>query len=166
MKGGVAITKRRSAKSVRNATSTRPPHLRRRRREASDRVHAGDRNGGDGRCEPRLASRAYRTDKSPTTITVGTGAPGVRIDSRGRILRDTDLDEHLAVARMNQHGVTTRDAYDGGAQERALADQYSAAADRVRGRWPRSGALLDGLSRSYRDDARREDRSAEGQGDR
>jgi hypothetical protein len=82
------------------------------------------------------------------------------------ILRDTDLDEHLAVARMNQRGVTTRGVYDGGAQERALADQYSAAADRVRGRWPRSGALLDGLSRSYRDDARREDRSAEGQGDR
>ncbi|MBQ1041443.1 hypothetical protein KBX03_02865 [Micromonospora sp. C72] len=82
------------------------------------------------------------------------------------ILRDTDLDEHLAIARMNQRGVTSRGIYDGGAQERALADQYSAAADRVRGRWPRSGALLDGLSRSYRDDARREDRSAESQGDR
>ncbi|WP_328468870.1 hypothetical protein OHA21_00265 [Actinoplanes sp. NBC_00393] len=82
------------------------------------------------------------------------------------IVRDTDLDEHLAVARINQRGVTGRGVYDGGAQERVLADRYSAAADRVRGRWPRSGALLDGLSRSYRDDARREDRSAEGQGDR
>ncbi|GAB3973343.1 hypothetical protein V1634_35250 [Plantactinospora veratri] len=82
------------------------------------------------------------------------------------ILRDRDLDEHLAVARMNQRGVTTRGIYDGGAQERALAEQYSTAADRVRGRWPRSGALLDGLSRSYREDARREDRSAESQGDR
>ncbi|HEX8347290.1 MAG TPA: hypothetical protein VF657_21510 [Actinoplanes sp.] len=82
------------------------------------------------------------------------------------ILGDTDLDEHLAIARMNQRGVTSRRVYDGGAQERALADQYSAAADRVRGRWPRSGTLLDGLSRSYRDDARREDRSAAGQGDR
>jgi hypothetical protein len=82
------------------------------------------------------------------------------------ILGDADLDEHLAIAKMNQRGVTTRGVYDGGAQERALADKYSAAADRVRGRWPRSGALLDGLSRSFRDDARREDRSAEGQGDR
>jgi hypothetical protein len=60
----------------------------------------------------------------------------------------------------------TRGVYSGGAQERALANQYSAAADRIRSRWPRSGALLDGLSQSYRDDARREDRSAEGQGDR
>ncbi|MGC4795626.1 hypothetical protein ACLQ3H_16070 [Micromonospora saelicesensis] len=82
------------------------------------------------------------------------------------ILGDADLDEHLAIARMNQRGVTTRGLYDGGTQERALADQYSAAADRVRGRWPRSGALLDGLTRSYRDDARREDRSAESHGDR
>ncbi|TDC41536.1 hypothetical protein [Micromonospora sp. KC213] len=82
------------------------------------------------------------------------------------ILGDTDLDEHLAVARMNQRGVTSRGVYDGGGQERALAEQYSAAADRVRGRWPRSGALLDELSRSYREDARREDRSAESQGDR
>ncbi|RAO32695.1 hypothetical protein ONO23_03113 [Micromonospora noduli] len=82
------------------------------------------------------------------------------------ILGDADLDEHLAIARMNQRGVTTRGLYDGGTQERALADQYSAAADRVRDRWPRSGALLDGLSRSYRDDARREDRSAESHGDR
>ncbi|MEU1238633.1 hypothetical protein ABZ399_31180 [Micromonospora aurantiaca] len=82
------------------------------------------------------------------------------------ILRDTDLDRHLAVAKMNQRGVTGRGVYDGGAQERALADQYTATADRVRGRWPRSGALLDGLSRSYREDARREDRSAESEGDR
>ncbi|MEU7923467.1 hypothetical protein [Micromonospora zamorensis] len=82
------------------------------------------------------------------------------------ILRDAQLDEYLAIARMNQRGVTVRGLYDGGAQERALADQYSAAADRVRGRWPRTGALLDGLSRSYRDDARREDRSAESHGDR
>jgi len=82
------------------------------------------------------------------------------------ILADTDLDEHLAVAKMNQLGVTSRGVYDGGAQERALAETYRASADRLRGRWPRAGALLDALSRSYRDDARREDRSAEGQGDR
>ncbi|WP_434739338.1 hypothetical protein [Micromonospora sp. SH-82] len=82
------------------------------------------------------------------------------------ILSDTELDDHVAVARLTRRGVTTRGVYDGGAQERALADQYRAAADRVRGRWPRSGALLDGLSRSYREDARREDHSAESEGDR
>ncbi len=82
------------------------------------------------------------------------------------ILGDTDLDEHLAVAKTYQRGVTSRGVYDGGAQERGLADKYRAAADRVRSRWPRSGALLDGLSRSYRDDARQQDSSAEGQGDR
>lgn len=82
------------------------------------------------------------------------------------ILGDSNLDEHLAVAKMNQRGVTGRGVYDGGTLERGLADRYSQAADHVRDRWPRSGALLDMLSRSYLDDARREDRSAEGQGDR
>jgi hypothetical protein len=110
-------------------------------------------------------------------MVLGDALSGVTADEDGtwpsepvryvlEILSDSDLDEHLLFARMNQRDVTVRDVYDGGTQERALADKYSAAADRVRGRWPRSGALLDGLSRFYRDDARQEDRSADGQGDR
>ncbi|NMO57775.1 hypothetical protein HH310_42265, partial [Actinoplanes sp. TBRC 11911] len=110
-------------------------------------------------------------------IVLGDALSGVTADEDGtwpsepiryvlEVLCDPDLDENLLFARMNQRGITTRDVYDGGTQERALADKYSAAADRVRGRWPRSGALLDGLSQFYRDDARREDHSADGQGDR
>ena len=80
-------------------------------------------------------------------------------------LGDSNLEKHLAVAKLNQLGVTSRGVYDGGKQERSLADKYKQAADRVRLRWPRSGALLDQLHGSYSDDARCEDRSAEGQAD-
>lgn len=80
-------------------------------------------------------------------------------------LGHSNLEEHLAIAKLNQRGVTSRGVYDGGEQERSLADKYKQAADRVRARWPRSGALLDQLHGSYSDDARREDRSAEGQAD-
>lgn len=80
-------------------------------------------------------------------------------------LLDTELEEHLFVGKLNQRGVTVRGVYDGGEQERSLAAKYREAADKVRARWPRSGALLDGLSRSYSQDARREDRSADGQAD-
>jgi hypothetical protein len=81
------------------------------------------------------------------------------------VLADMDLGDHLAIARMNQRGVTTRGVYDGGGQERKIAERYATSADQVRDRWPRTGALLDKLSKSYRDDARREDRSADGSGD-
>ncbi|MEV0727013.1 hypothetical protein AB0I37_30095, partial [Micromonospora purpureochromogenes] len=125
----------------------------------------------------RRQTAHHQVDQRPWAVHLGNALSGALTDDDGtwpskpvrdvlEILRDTALDQHLAVAKMNQRGVTGRGFYDGGAPERALADQYSAAADRVRGRWPRSGALLDGLSRSYREDARREDRSAESEGDR
>jgi hypothetical protein len=117
---------------------------------------------GHARVLPRVLSDAL---SSAVSDEDGTW-PSEPVRDVLEVLRDQDLDEHLAVSKINQRGVTIRGVYDGGAQERALADRYSAAADRVRSRWPRSGALLDGLSRSYRDDARREDRSAESQGDR
>lgn len=82
------------------------------------------------------------------------------------ILGDTELEEHLVIAKMNQRGVTTRGLYDGGAQEQRIVAEYQMAANRVRPRWPRSGALLDQLGRFYQSDARREDRSADEQGDR
>lgn len=80
--------------------------------------------------------------------------------------RDSDLEGALAIGRLNQRGVTTRGLYEGGTQERKLADQYRGWADRVRLAWPRAGALLDGLARSYESDARLEDRQADRQADR
>lgn len=79
---------------------------------------------------------------------------------------DTDLESGLKLGRMNSRGVTSRDPYSGGQQERDLAAKYRAWADQVRDTWPRAGALLDSLADSYEADARREDRSADELGDR
>lgn len=74
---------------------------------------------------------------------------------------DPDMEQGIAIGRFNQRGVTVRGPYDGGAQERELAAQYRAWADRVRDHWPRSGALLDGLAAGYDTEARHHDESAE-----
>ena len=71
------------------------------------------------------------------------------------------MEQGVAIGRFNQRGVTVRGPYDGGAQERELAAQYRAWADRVRDHWPRSGALLDGLATGYETEARHHDESAE-----
>jgi hypothetical protein len=74
--------------------------------------------------------------------------------------QDDELQTGMHIGRFNQRGVTVRNPYSGGAQERALAEQYRRWADAVRNRWPRSGALLDSLAETYDRDARREDAQA------
>jgi hypothetical protein len=76
-------------------------------------------------------------------------------------LQDPTIEQGLLLGRFNQRGVTVRSPYDGGAQERTLADKCRAQADAVRDAWPRSGALLDDLATGYEDDARREDRKVD-----
>ena len=72
-----------------------------------------------------------------------------------------DLDAGLRTNRMNQRGVHGRTIYAGGDQEREIAAKYREHADKVRNRWPRTGAILDSLARAYDNDARREDHDAE-----
>lgn len=72
-----------------------------------------------------------------------------------------DLETGLYINRLNQRGVHGRSIYAGGQQERDLAAKHREDADKVRNRWPRTGAMLETLARSYNADARREDDSAE-----
>lgn len=76
-------------------------------------------------------------------------------------LQDPTIEEGILVGRFNQRGVTVRSPYDGGAQERTLAERYQAQADRLRDTWPRTGAILDDLAKGYAADARREDRNVD-----
>ena len=57
--------------------------------------------------------------------------------------------------------MTFRSLDDGGAQERALAAQHRASADRVSDRWPRTGALLRQIADHFEEWARREDDQSE-----
>jgi hypothetical protein len=106
------------------------------------------------------------------SVVIGEALSGPATDADGtwpcRAVRDVleneqdaRLEEGLAIGRFNQRGVTTRGPYDGGGQERTLAETYRGWADKVRADWPRAGVLLDGLADGYEADARREDASAE-----
>jgi len=75
--------------------------------------------------------------------------------------QDVSLEEHLGVRRFNQRGATGRPVYAGGDMERKLAEKYRGWATEVTNRWPRAGALLEGIASGYDHDARREDGRAQ-----
>jgi hypothetical protein len=89
----------------------------------------------------------------PVTDDDGTW-PSAPVRHVLEIRADPTLEEGLYVARKNQRGATTRGFHDGGQQERDLADQYQAWADRVRSKCPRTAALLDALAEGYRAEGR------------
>jgi hypothetical protein len=73
--------------------------------------------------------------------------------------------EHLETGMVNgkfeSRGVTTRDAFDGGSQERELAAQFNAGNEALRTNYPRTARVLKTLADIYEADARREDVRAE-----
>lgn len=75
-----------------------------------------------------------------------------------------ELETGLHIGRINSRGVTTRGAFDGGDQEKAIADGYRAWAAVTAGKWIRTTKLLRGLAESYDQDAQRLDAEAEVRG--
>jgi len=75
------------------------------------------------------------------------------------------LENGLFVGRLNRRGPTVRDPYEGGGQERQLAEQYRSWADITSRRWRRTTRLLRAIADSYERDAAREDERAELSGD-
>jgi DNA-binding transcriptional MerR regulator len=75
-------------------------------------------------------------------------------------LTSTNLESGLAMGALNSRGTTSRGVYDGGAQERALAEKYRAWGEAVISHWQRAGRLLMQLAEDYERQARREDLEA------
>lgn len=75
------------------------------------------------------------------------------------------IDTGLHIGKTNKRGVTSRDVYDGGEQERELEQHYRAMASRISTRWPRTARVLRGIADSYQAEARRNDAEAEWRGD-
>jgi len=69
------------------------------------------------------------------------------------------LREGFAIGMANNRGMTVRDSYEGGQQERDLAQRYRGWARQVNVGWPRVAALL----RDYADQLDREGRRNDGQ---
>ena len=61
----------------------------------------------------------------------------------------------------NLRGVTTRDAFDGGGQERTLVEEFRRQADEIAARWPTTAGLLRRIAESYEREAQWHDQDAE-----
>lgn len=64
------------------------------------------------------------------------------------------------VGTHNKRGVTSRGMWDGGAQERDLADHYRSFAEKLHLSQPNIANLLEQIARGYEQDGRREDTEA------
>ena len=77
-----------------------------------------------------------------------------------------DLGSHhigigFTMGKNNLRGVTARGVFDGGAQEKSLADKYRQDAAKIGARWPFTARLLRQLATGYESEARREDQQAD-----
>jgi hypothetical protein len=72
-----------------------------------------------------------------------------------------ELERGIVTEVLNSRGITWRGVTAGGAQERALEEQYRGYAGAVGDRWPRTAAMLRRIAETYGREARREDASAE-----
>lgn len=80
-------------------------------------------------------------------------------------LRSGPFDEGMQSGRFNAREPTWRPLYEGGAQERALADALRADARRIQAQWPRTARSLRDLAKVYETDARQHDQEAERRAD-
>lgn len=76
-------------------------------------------------------------------------------------LKNPEIESGLSRGRYNQRGGSVRGAYDGGVQERTLAQQYETDAKALELTWPRTAAILRNMARSYESDAHHIDREDE-----
>lgn len=103
-------------------------------------------------CDLQIAKILARSPVDPD------GAwPHVAVRNLVESLNSKLIDDHIAVALYNSRGVTSKGIFDGGEQERVLAEKYKAMSDVVRTKWPRTGALLRSIARHYESMAKHED---------
>jgi len=85
-----------------------------------------------------------------------------------RVVRDVienldgrDVERGLTIERYNMRGGYSKAPYEGGAQEKVLADQYREWATCSRSHWPKMARVLDAIAIHWEGDAHREDLRAE-----
>jgi hypothetical protein len=76
-------------------------------------------------------------------------------------LDDREFEDELYVAILNARGGTMRGAYDGGDQERLLAESFRNRTRDLVDRWPRTAAVLRRVSEDYERTAREYETEAE-----
>ncbi len=74
---------------------------------------------------------------------------------------DARIDQNFIIGVFNQRGVVGRELYEGGVQERTLAQKYRNYASQVIFNYPRVSKILDHIAADYERVAEREDQEAE-----
>ena len=72
-----------------------------------------------------------------------------------------EIGNGFVIGTHNLRGVTSRGAFDGGDQERTLADQYTEWASAIASKWPHTAGLLRRIADSYQCEAQRNDQQAD-----
>lgn len=93
-------------------------------------------------------------------IMVTEGIPSKEFCCVIERLANDDIDKHLYLAIYNSRGVTWRGYFDGGQQERNLANHYAEMAQKVLPHSYRLKRVFDNLEQSYLADAERMDKEA------
>lgn len=76
-------------------------------------------------------------------------------------LSNADVERGIEIGRYSSRGAVTRGPYEGGRQEREIAERYERYAQTVGDRWPRTAAMLRRIATTYLAEAAEEDREAE-----
>lgn len=87
--------------------------------------------------------------------------PPVAIRDLIESIKSRELENGLISGRLNCRGFTWRGVYDGGSQERTLAEQYKQWSLAVRVCWPRTARILRAIADSYERYAFDEEQSAQ-----
>jgi hypothetical protein len=75
-------------------------------------------------------------------------------------LKSEDMERGLMIERFNMRGIYSKPMFEGGKQERALAQQYRIWSARVRGGYVRTRAMLETIAKDWDADAKRADEEA------
>ena len=84
------------------------------------------------------------------------GWPHGAVRTQVERIHSEELERGIQLERFNMRGVYGKEIFEGGAQERAFADENLRWAD-IAAAWPRTSALLRKIAKSWRLDAERED---------
>ena len=76
-------------------------------------------------------------------------------------MNNRNIEKGVLIAIHNNRGVTSRALFDGGGQERGLAQRYRTWANALKLDWPRTSSLLERIAQSFEEDAQTHDDHAE-----
>jgi hypothetical protein len=75
-------------------------------------------------------------------------------------LQNPEIEAALEVGKLNVRGVTSRSPFEGGRQERVLAQQYREQAEQIQFEWPKTARILRRLAERLQWQGNREDNEA------